>query len=277
MTSIKVLAYAFKSKSFPSAIKNLLESSSGTTNIQIDVFDQNNISRTNKFDSVHYNHIEWDLRNSKFIYRNFDNFDYTLIVNGSPTFEKDWDIRLIDFLNQNKRSIISGNNILSFDNEIKFYTKYTEEHADNFYQTSWIRNTFLFGSTDILKFSPDLKSIKYLGEEEVLSVWAYQNDIKVFCAPTDRYKVEESDINRIDYIPFSIHHGYNRVIDIFIAENNIFNLSRQAALELGQQIGVDFSKINYLPFPTNDPTYDVKMQLDDVGEERFINTINSIY
>lgn len=276
MKKIKIISYSYKNKFLFTGIDELIKNSSGTIELIFKIYDQNNTNRYQIFKDLDYTHVGWDSRVSKFSYRVFDDAEYTLILNGTPNFEKNWDLNLVNFV-LNKGCIVSGNSILEFNPNIKFYVEYNEKYSEDFTETFWIRNNFIFGKTDLLRQMPNLNSLKYLGEEEVLSTWAYENNIQIFSAPSNGYQVLDSNINKNDYIPFSIHHGYNNVVFIFTEKENIFNISNNLALELGARIGVNFSQISRLPFPTNDHIYDTAMELDSIGEERFINTINSIY
>jgi hypothetical protein len=281
MKNILVYVYAYKSKELSKSISELVDKSSGINNLIFYVYDQTNVNREDKFDrSIIYNHIIWDRRGSRFRYRdlviNHNNTDYTLIVNGSVSFEKDWDTRLIDLVDSDK-DVVSGFGKYVFDENYKFFPSYTVQSSDSVLETGWVSKHFMFTKSINLKSILDISFLKYNGEEVMLSLSCKENGLKVYSLPTDSVSVLDIDLEEHDYIPFSKNHNYNLVIDTVQNGSNRFGISKSSVERLSEQIGYDLSKLSRLPYPTNDEEYDPIMNIDSFQESRFAENFRSLY
>lgn len=280
MSSISVLFYGYKSKELPIAVQSLIENQSGENYIDVYVYDQTNLSRDEKFQNVRYNHIYWDNRQSPFVYLedivNNINTDFFLYINGAIKFERNWDMELV-MGHGGRQVVISGNNNIIFnDNAYKFYPSYNKVATQTAMITNWISSDFIFMTSEMFKSFPKIsKHLKYMGIEEVFSVYAFNKNIAVQCVATPWATRLDDEIFSHDYNPYSLKHGYNKVIDMFKA-NNVFFEGPTHIGGISSSIGFDLSRLNYLPFPHDDANYDPKMEMDSVGEERFINNIRSI-
>jgi hypothetical protein len=280
MKKIGVLFYGYKSKELLTAINNTILNQSGENAITVYVIDQINISRSEKINNVSYRHIKWDSLDSPYEYLDeilaISKDDYFMYVNGALEFTDNWDKNFIKMSQDN--SVVSGNVDIKFNDDVyKFYPSYNKVPISENKEVSWINKDFLFASTKLFKNFPSLSKIKYLGFEEIVSLYLNLNFIKIFAVKSDAVIRLDSGIESHDYLPFSLKHGYNKVLDIFKKNINVFFNDSNSAESLSLKVGYDFKRLSYLPFNPDDPTYSLKMQLDLIGESRFHSVLKSIY
>jgi hypothetical protein len=282
MKSISVLFYGYKNKEINQSIQDMINNKSTETILDIHVFDQININRIEKFPSgLSYNHIHWDSRNSKFIYRNkflkYTESDYVLIINGSAVFGKNWDKQMIELSSLNN-CIISGNYNPVFDtSNIKFFPKYTSSPINDFEQTFWVSKSFIFGSLSMMSKFSDISILKYEGEELALSLLALKNGIKVYGINKNIIDCDSDDIYRNDYIPFSTVHGYNKLIDSIKGKTKHFDIDKKTVIDLSYIHNYNFFQLSELPYYTEDEEYDLLMSLDNTIGNRFLKNPQGIY
>lgn len=280
MKTIVVFLHAYKNKMLRDSVDSLLNNSSGSTNLEICIYDKNNLDRSELFPNVNYEHIFWDSRASKFHHRNKTihdmDGDYFLSIEGSKTFAKDWDIKLISNLESGE--ILSGTNSINFtDNDHKFFCSYEKTSTDQKVKTNWIDQSFFFTTFDIAKNLPSLEELRYNGESEVLSLFCFAHNISIHAIPSDHIVDIDKTIYEYDYIPFAINHNYNYVIDMFRGVQNIFFDKEVSVPEFETLTGYSFSKLSKHPFIQNDVEYDPSTLLDDMEGERFFSGIKTIY
>ncbi len=279
MKSIFAHFWGYKSKNLPEAVETLISNQSGQNSVYVHVHDQININRSDKFDVSYYNHISWDSLKSPFVHLNHSlenaTTDYFMYVEGAKFFEKNWDLELTMSSND-KDIVISGNNGIEFDNSYKFYPSYQKVKTDKALITHWIDQEFIFMNTKLFKKFPDISLLKYLGFADVYSLYCAYKKIPVQCIPSGWINDIDGGIHKVDYIPFSIKHKYNTVIDIYKKNNNIFFEDFNSVDLLKDLTGFDFSKLNYLPYIQDDVGYSLDMEIDDIGEARFSQKIQKI-
>lgn len=281
MATIQVFVYGYKSKELPEAVAALIENQSGQNQITVSVFDQTNVIREQKFNNAHYTHVYWDNRKSPFSYLEnvLDNTDsdFFLYINGAIRFEKNWDLELV-MGHGGRNVIISGNHTIRFSNSNhKFYPTYEKGVTDSAVITNWITNDFIFMRLNDFKRFPRLSgTLKNLGLEEIFSLFAMYSGFTVQCIATAWCSKIDQDIYSHDYHPFSLKHGYNKVIDLFHKKQNIFFGNLECVDMLSKSVGFDFIKLSHLPFMHDDVEYDPVMEMDSIGEERFISDVRMI-
>ena len=281
MSTIHVLFYGYKSKELPEAVSSLIENQSGQNHVSVVVFDQINVGREQKFDGLQYAHIHWDNRKSPFLYLEdvLENTtsDFFLYINGAIKFEKNWDMELVMGHGGNN-VVISGNHNILFDNtNHKFYPQYTKHMTNTASVTNWVSSDFIFMKTeDFRKFPKLSEHIKYMGIEEVYSAFAVYNKMFVQSIATAWATRIDDTIFAHDYHPFSLKHGYNKVIKMLQKKENVFFNDLDCINGLSQATGFDFDKLSLLPFAHDDAYYDPVMEMDSVGEERFISNVRVI-
>lgn len=280
MKNIVVIIYSYKDKLLRECVDSILKNHSGETNLSINVIDKNNLDRSENFNDVHYKHEMWDSLKSKFLLRhesvNENIGDYVLYLDGSKTLVKDWDIELINLLGD--QEIISGTNSILFNNtDHKFFCSYKKEPTKEKELSKWIDPSFIFTTYEIFKSLPSLQELRHNGEAEILSLFCFTKSINIYCAPKD-YVIEISkDILDYDYIPFSVNHNYNYVIDTFKEIENIFFGENSDIKKFEKFLGYDFSLLTHHPFPENDILYNPSTSIDGIEGERFFGGIKSIY
>lgn len=280
MKKVIVFFYSYKSKELKKCIDSLLMNHSKNTELEIHVYDRNNMNRSRQFYEIPYNHIVWDSTESNFTFRddfiNSNSADYILVLDGAKTFIKDWDEVLINNLNNNE--IISGNHSIEFKNDFhKFFITYKKDIVKEKTLTKWIDPSFIFTTFEIFKNLPSLSKLKYHGQEEVLSAYCFANNIKIYSMDTDFLIELDNAIYKQDYIPFSLNHNYNLVIDMFKGKENVFFKTPLNIKDFEKFLGYAVSKLSYHPFPENDIEYSTQTSIDDLEGERFFGGINSIY
>ena len=280
MSRIVVIFYSYKDKLLKNCIDSILDNQSGFNDVSINVIDRNNLDRSENFNGVSYSFEMWDSTKSKFVSRNeivnSHYGDYLLYIDGSKEFIRDWDVKLIDMLETNE--VLSGTNDIVFSNtDHKFFCTYEKHPAKEKNITKWIDTSFIFTTFEIFKSFPSLTQIKHRGESEILSLFCFINSINIFCVPSNLVVSIGKDLLDYDYIPFSINHNYNSIIDVFNGRGNIFFDEVVDIGKFEKFISYDFSKLSSHPFPENDIEYDPRTSLDDIDGKRFFGGINSIY
>lgn len=280
MKKIVVFLYAYKSKALRESVDSLLNNHSGSTILSIYVYDKNNLNRSEYFKDVTYEHVVWDSTRTKFA--NYEDVlsheqgDFFFSIDGAKKFIKDWDIKLIELAN--KDEILSGINAITFNsNSYKFFVDQIKNPTIEKINTNWIDRSFIFTNFELFKSLPSLTKLKYRGEEEVLSLYCFAKNIKISAIPSEYVLDLDKDILSFDYIPFSINHNYNTVIDIFKNKDNVFFNEHIDIQNFENKFNYSFSSLSYHPFQENDIEYDPSTSLDDIEGERFFGGIKSIY
>ena len=277
MKKILVHFYGYKSKSMSEAVDILMSNQSGQNIIDVIVYDQTNIARPEKFNNCEYNHIHWDSLLSRFSYlnnsRSKKGYDFFMYVDGAKLFEKNWDMELV-MGNSGRQVVLSGSNNIIFDKEnYKFYPKYDKVEISSATETGWVVKDFFFIPFELFAAMPDVSMFKYYGMEELYSMFLANYRIPVVAIPSAWVLDKEPSILERDFVPFSIYHNYNKVIDIFKKENK----SYEGLENLCLITGYDFSMLNYFPYQINDVEYSLAMHIDLLSEKRFHDTQKSIY
>jgi hypothetical protein len=279
MKSITVHFWGYKSKNLPEAVETLISNQSGKNSISVHVYDQTNLNRSNRFNISSYNYVPWDTIKSPFKYLNQSlvnsKTDYFMYIEGAKFFEKNWDLELV-MSNNDQNIVISGNNAIEFNDEYKFYPSYKKIKTDKALFTHWIDQEFIFMSTKLFKNFPDVSSLKYLGLADVYSLYCAYNQISIQCIPSAWIKKTDDVIHNSDYIPFSIKHKYNTVIDIYQKNKNIYFEDTNSSELLKSLTGFSFDQLNYLPYTQDDIGYSLEMDIDSLGEEKFSQKIQKI-
>jgi hypothetical protein len=277
MKKILVYFYGYKSKSLPQAVEQLIKNQSGQNHIQVVVYDQTNVSRPEKFLGVEYTYVYWDSLTSRFkcldLLKKRNSFDFFMYVDGAKMFQKDWDADLLKYHNQTK-TILSGNHRIVFNkNNYKFYPDYNKIKIDTAAQTNWVVKDFFFMHFSLFQTLPDVSIFKYYGVEEYLSMHSAKEGISVVALPTNLVNDQEPNILENDFIPFSIHHNYSKVIDCFKSKND----SMSGVKELMKLVDYNFGRLEYFPYSINDVEYYSFSNLDRIAEKRFHSVQKEIY
>jgi len=298
---ILVTIYSYKNKDLKKVVSNLLDMSSKKNNIFVKVFDQSPLTKWNQFGfyneqledkweyydnfkNVNYTHIFWDKIKSPCYYKNevlkSSNYSYTMFMSDNIYLSQDWDEFLLKNL-KGKHNVITGKNKITLSNEGLFYLKKEEEIIDKIEPTYFVSRDLIFGYTETLKKVGYPWYMKYYGEEEVMSILYFANNIKMYACPDDFYVKDSEDTIKDLYTTFSKYHNYNQMIDLFKKQKNKYdNIDEPLMGDIPSFFrihNIDLEKLNYLPFLLDDVEYDPDLSVyTDVDSKKFMTKIRYI-
>lgn len=271
MTSnIGICIYSYQNKKLLDLIEEIKEKSSKKNMLYFYVIDQNNLDRTRGLDdpefyhSISYNYVKWDSIKSPIEYKqqalNILNKTYYMQVEDNLSLIQNWDEYAIEFISNNKNSILSGNSTVSLDNKNLFQIAATRTPSKHFNEIKYIDRNFLFGLTEDFKKIDYPKYLKYNGEEESISIDMLNRGIKIYNFPDEYLSIHKVDIEK-EYVPFSLNHNYNKFVSLY-----------------KDQVKKHFGlKIETLPFEDSDVLYDpLQSQTDKIGGLRYINKVKEL-
>lgn len=297
--SINVVLYSYKSKDAIDTLKDLMNKRSKKVFVFVHWHDQNALNRSKMLEDLinsqdmcngDYFPIHWDNNEGAVEYKDTRlratfGGKYHMTITPGTKLAKDWDLKLISYV-ENKNIIISGNSKVILNKKNKFFVDKILSPVNDYTITNYIDRNFIFGNVVLMKNSL-LGSwmfpgwLKYYGEEEVLSLQYFKNNVEVVAAPHDLV-----EINRYTtledfkyYVPFSKYHNYNEALKLFKeGENDIVgNIDKKIIHEFFQSVNFDFSSLSYLPFPHNDVSYKVSTtEYDKLGGRRFIKQVRKV-
>ena len=285
-TNIKdifVYVYSYKEPDLLTFIDKIIERSSKNNRLHIYVSDQNNLTRLKQFSNhknIFYEVIWWDELVSPLHYlkkcleqNSNKNYDYALLLKQHVELPQDWDSELINMLPNN--SVLSGSGSYNLSIEKNFYIKKESIPTDTITQTSYIDRNFIFGTFDSINSMEIPTKLKYYGEEEYLSMSLLNNNIQIYSLPSNYYNVMSKPIANRGYIPFSLNHNYNDVLNLLI-NNKSLKLVYLDPKKFLSATGIEAEKLYLLPFDFNDIEYDRHSALDTVGGRRYIEKLNAV-
>jgi len=288
MTSnIDVLIYSYKGKILKDVVKSLTSSSSGKNDIRVLVIDQHPLLRGTIFDEIEgcsYSHVFWDLQNSPANYKKefiqHSDADYVLILSDNVILNNNWDEELINFVSQSG-GVVSGNKKVSISQNSIFYLKKNYHNSDQFELNNFVDRSLIFFSKQVSENLNYPFYVKYNGEEEALSVDIFTSGLEIYSAPTALYSIIGEPTLEELYVPFSLNHNYNEVVELLNTGSNKFldTSQRQRSLEdFSRFHGTDMKNIKKLPFQTNDVEYDpMFLDFNKVDARRFVARTKSIH
>lgn len=285
-TNIKdifVYIYSYKEPNLLDFVEQLIDNSSKNNRLHFYISDQNNLTRLRQFSkhkNVFYEVIWWDELVSplhylkKCIDQNYEKkYDYALLLKQHVEMPKNWDVELVDRLPID--SVISGLGSYNFNIDKNFYIKKNNLKTETMTKTSYIDRNFIFGLFDSIKKIEIPTKIKYYGEEEYISMDLLSRGLDIYSLPSDYYKKVSLPIHERGYIPFSLNHNYNEVLDLLI-NNKTSKLVYLDPSRFLSATGIDVSGLSLLPFDFNDIEYDRHSPLDNVGGRRYIEKLRSV-
>lgn len=267
MKDIGIVLYSFQNKDLISIVEENIKNASGLNNLFFYIIDQNNIDRKKSLKSnypnakVYYKYVKWDSIKSPILhkqegYRLFKK-EYFLLIGDGVELNKNWDenlVQKIEILSQNEDCIISGNYRLAPYLKNPFIISYKKEPIFEDILTKYIDKDFIFTKSKSFLYNKLPGYLKYHGEKEHLAI--YFNFTKIFALPTSFFKNKTIELDQIEYLPFSVYHGYNEFVSKWSSS-------------IKQVFGFEVAS---LPFSTNDVSYNPSGSLTDkVGGERYLN------
>lgn len=274
MFSIEAVIFSYKSKNLKQVVDSLVKNTGNS--LRINVYDQHNLDRKKIFNdhiengSVVYTHVFWDEIVSPNEYKSNSIFnsqaDFFLIISDDTIVSKNWDKELISFIEKNN-CVVSGTGKLSLKQDNLFYLQKEYVDANAFSFTGFVDRNFIFGKTDFFRniYPAD---VKYNGEEEMLSLNLFYKNIQIFSAPTGTYDDLNQRTLERKYVPFSLNHNYNLIIQRY----------KDAPIEFLNKLGISKDLLNKLPFATNDVLYDpYSLKYQDLDGQKFILDVKGIF
>jgi hypothetical protein len=297
--SINVVMYSYKSKNAIDTLADLMKKTSDNVFIFIHWHDQNAINRSKLLEDLvntykncngQYVHINWDNNEGAVNYKDIRlkstvGGKYHMTITPGTKLFQNWDNEFINYV-KDKNVIISGNKQVKFDNSKIFFVNKTFNDASDYTVTNYIDRNLIFGNVVMMKNSKlgDYNFpgwLKYYGEEEVLSLQYFTDNIQIVCAPTKLVNIDEyntlTDFNH--YVPFSKYHNYNQVIKLFKtgANERIGHYGQEKIDKFSKTHNFDFSSLHWLQFWGNDVAYTVgETSYDKLGGRRFIKQIKEV-
>jgi hypothetical protein len=272
MNKIKAFVYSYKNKHLLDMITSLKEST--VNSIEIHVRDQHPLDRSKVFGEVQgvcYSHEFWDHNYGPIFFKTGEiaksDQEYMLLISDDIILSEGWDLKVIDFIN-NHDVIVSGNYVANISNDGPFDLKLEELSTTGFTKTNFVDSKFIFAKTEIIKKLEYPNTVKYYGENELLSISAYEKSIDVFAAPSNLYQDLRNRILENIYTPFSLEHGYGDAI------------KKVKSSEWAKLFAIDTDKLQAIPYINDDPGYDMdKFELEDqdIGGQRFTYGLKAIY
>lgn len=287
MNEIDVVIYSYKSRYLQDTLRSLYANSSGKRKVGVKVIDQHPLDRKIQFEENFdclYKHVFWDWQRSPLLYKKNSirksNARYFLILSDNTLLSKNWDDKLIEFVSNND-VVVSGNKSISLSAKNLFYVEKKKEELLDFGLTQFIDKSFIFGSSHILKALNYPDYLKHNGEEEAISLELFTKGVDIYAAPTSLCSIVENSTIEDLYVPFSLNHNYNEVINLFQNSKNRFtdieNRTRSVN-NFSDFHGFDFKQLKPLPFLTNDVEYDPNdLDFNRVDARRFVARTRSIH
>ena len=282
MSKILVHVYSYKEKNLVDFIGVLKSKLSGNNQVDFYVSDQNNLTRLKYFTdkNIFYNVIWWDelispiLHSTKCIKENAGaGYEHALLLNREIDVPNNWDEYLIQNLPNN--GVISGIGNFSVNIKDNFYINKHFANASKISKTSYIDHSFIFGSyQDFANIEWPLQ-LKYYGVDEYLSIDILNKGLNIYSLPSDIFNYLSPEIHNRGYVPFSINHNYNEVLDLII-NNKTEKLKYQDPRLFIESNNINILELHKLPFDFNDIEYNRSSSLDLLGGKRYIDKLNSV-
>jgi glycosyltransferase involved in cell wall biosynthesis len=267
---ITIVLYSYKSKNLKNVVSTIVKNS--TLPFVIHVIDQNPLIRKDMFkeyDFVRYRHVDWNDQMGEAYYRDLAikkaSGDYVLIISDDILLQPNWDLDLINFVN-NKNLLVSGSGISKVFHKDKFFLSIASQHSDNFSLSNYIDRNFIFFSKKTLLSKTDLKTqelyptnVKYYGQEEILSLNLFCRGIEIYSSPSSTYiDLKTRNLENL-YSPFSIEHNYNIFVDLIKnATDEVFLNNTNSVLSFLNFHSINLDKIHKIPFQNNDVGYNIE-------------------
>jgi len=268
MKTINVFIYSYKNKNLFDIIQDIISKESKSNIINYYIYEQNNINNSkkyNNFDNIYYQHIRWDNLLSITYYRNIfllKYSEYYLELSDKIILNDKWDKHLLDSIDDN--NIISGKNKLKLKINNCFIEKKYEK-TNTLTLNNFIDFDLLFTKFNNAIMLLQLSSLKYFGQDLYSSILFFNKNINIFSMPDDFYKIINIEH---DYIPYSLYHGYNNMIEK-IKQINTDNFSNFHKIKL--------LEINKMPYQKDDYGLNkISTNLDNIEEGRYLKSFNSI-
>lgn len=272
LNKINIFVYSYKNKNLLNNIKDIYNKSSKKNDLKIFICDQNNLNRSNAFNSLNYTkykHISWDSVVPFYEFRdgilNTD-FDYYLEIGDNVCLINNWDTFLINYLKNKNNVVLSGNkNVKIYIEKNKIKKKYFKNN--DFKITNFIDLNFIFMKKENVKI---LKKcyLRFYNKDLLLSLLFFNNFITIYAVPDNIYVDNPQSFLNNSYVPYSLYENYNLAVN-YIKNNNCNNFMNYHDINL-KNIKKNKEKII-------NKKYHYQDYLMDNNETRFIKNSKSIF
>lgn len=287
MNSIDVFIYSYKGKNIKDVLSSLINNSSKDIELSIHLIDQHPLNRKDQLTKdykIRYSHVFWDWQISPCLYKKdailFSKSKYIMLLSDNVILNQNWDKELINYVDD-QDIVVSGNKSIEIKAKNLFYINKEKIETNQFVITNFIDRELIFAKTDTLKKIKYPSYLKYNGEEELLSLLFYINNINIFAAPTHIYGLIGENALETYYAPFSLNHNYNEVIRIFKNYNNKYSdysYYKDKIKNFSDYHNFDFSSLFPLPFLTNDVEYNPEnLNFNKVDARKFVARTKAIH
>lgn len=270
MTTIDVIVYSYKNKNLKLVVDNILKTSENISHVH--VYDQHPLDRAAHFShstKIRYHHIFWDLLHSPCKWKKREiheaTGDFVAIVGDDILLEPGWDLEAIKIINESQNpTIISGFGEMSFVNKDIFALEINSVPKNHPVLNKVISRNFIFGKTWVIKSLKYPDTVKYYGEQELISFRAFEQGIEVWSLPFYFATNLEEKTLETKYKTFSLEHGYNDAI------NSI-------TTDFWKHLGFSECPVTNLPYHHNDVVYDPnRLKFNDLDSTKFFSNVKSI-
>jgi hypothetical protein len=270
MENIGICIYSYQNKNLFKTVSEIIDKSSQKNMLYFYIIDQNSVDRTRSLDqpdfyaSIVYKYVTWDSIKSPIEYKRDAfkslNKKYYMQIGDDVSLAKDWDIHAVEFLKNNKNSILSGNSTVTLKNKNWFMLEPERVPSANFNKINYIDRNFIFALSEDFSIINQPTHLKYCGEEESISIDLINSGVDIYNFPDEYISINKNSVED-KYTPFSVTHNYNQFIEKYSNEiQKNFNIN-----------------LIQLPFEDNDVAYDTgQSQIDRMGGLRYLDRIKEI-
>ena len=269
---ISIFIYSYQKNDLYEYVESLLNNLDENYIYEIKIVDQNNINRSDSFKSflnksVFYEYIIWDSINSPILkkqeFAKKTKNKYIMYLSDGILPLKNFYKDCINMIEEDP-CIISGHGKINFIKENQFLNKKNVTISNKYYLNNYIDRYLIFCKTEIFNKISFPHHLKYLGEEEFMTVDAIKSGYKILSCPSNNVLFDFNSIEKSKYIPFSIFHKYNSFIEYYINNKKEF-------------FDENYENLRSLTFDGDDVLYDrMKSKFDKVLGIRYINKTNRI-
>lgn len=279
--NLEIILYSYKGK----YLKEILDQLQGYSS-HVVLLDQHPLDRKDLFFKTvkQYIHIFWDKQNSPCNYKK--NFidkvesDYILLLSDNVFLSSEAINEMISFIETNN-CVISGFGSNKIEQKDLFSIKQIRDFSNSYSLTNFISRDFIIAKTDSLKKIQYPYFLKYNGEEELLSLLFFINNLNIYSAPSNFGNVIGKRTIEDLYVPFSLDHNYNEVINIFNGKNSSYiqqNINKDIIRDFSIFHNFDFESLKPLPYINNDVLYDqYQLNFFGVNGRKFTETTRAIH
>lgn len=265
---IEVILYSYKNKNLRTVVDSIINNTDDE--VVVNVHDQNPIDRSEKFKDVKYTHIFWDSIVSpceiKGSLIHESAAPYVLVVSDDVILSPNWDIAIKNFV-QDRDVLVSGAGVVGANRVSLFNLMPLISKTNEFTLSRYAVREFIFGSKAVWnKFSYPY-SLKYSGEQEMLSFNAFKSGIEIYSAPYSLYV--DLNVRTLEnmYVPFSKEHRYSEALDTIIDDKDFLSLYK-----------IDRDNMRRLPYTNDDVFYrPEELAFQDIDARKFISKTKAIY